>query len=428
MHVKTYTGTNSQELLAQIKAELGPEAVILGNRSFRKDGVRCHEVTAGVERALFNGSGGSGGNGGGNGRGAHGAGLNTPAGKKSAVTPARSHGKAASNMQQVSDILQAALGNPTGANSGLGSGMGVNTNPPGWTEWHKEWLQIKEHLFALMKPSIQMERLTPRQRVALEYLQREGVSDIVALELYKHLLASPGASVLESLGNMVPIRTWGLEEWQERIHLMCGPFGAGKTTSAIRMALALRRQKSDMKIAFINADCNRASGRLILRHWAELSDFTCYEAPDAGAMRKALTASAGADRVFIDMPALGRDENLCGLKARLGLTEVDAPTHLVLPPHHDSLQISAFLSRYEVLGQGSLVWSKLDEAVSYGGLVNVAAACKLPVSSLSHGPGLQRSLSPATEPLLWRLIFKRQLPGEGTSFTENLAAHSPIGA
>lgn len=418
MHVKTYTGTNSQELLAQIKAELGPEAVILGNRSFRKDGVRCHEVTAGVERALF----GKGSSAAGNGKSAA-----KSAGANGKSASAKGHSaQNASNMQQVTDILNAAIGSGAGLGaSGMGSG---GTNPPGWTEWHKEWLQIKEHLFALMKPSIQMERLTPRQRVALEYLQREGVSDVVALELYRHLLASPGASVLESLGNMVPVRTWGLEEWQQRIHLISGPFGAGKTTSAIRMALALRSQKPDMKIAFINADCTRASGRLILRHWAELSDFTCYEASDAGAMRKALTASADADRVFIDMPALGREENLHDVKARLGLGDVDAPTHLVMPPHHDSMQISAFLSRYEVRGTGSLIWSKLDEAVSYGGLVNVAAACKMPVSSLSHGPGLQRSLSPATETLLWRLIFKRQLPGETPAPVAQSSAHSPIGA
>ncbi|MEG2173424.1 MAG: flagellar biosynthesis protein FlhF [Desulfovibrionaceae bacterium] len=405
MHVKTYTGTNSQELLSQIKTELGPEAVILGNRSFRKDGVRCHEVTAGVERALF-------GNGGGNGN----ASFN---GQGRTGTKAKQAPNANPQLEQVSNILQAAISN---GHANMGG------TPPGWTEWHKEWLQIKEHLFALMKPSIQMDRLSPRQRVALEYLQREGVSDIVALELYKHLLSSPGASVLESLGTMVPVRTWGLDAWRERIHVISGPFGVGKTTSAIRMALALRRQKTDIVIAFINADCHRASGRLMLRHWAELSDFSCYEAPDAGAMRKALSASAGADKVFIDLPALGREETLEMLKARLGLGDSNAPTHLVMSPHHDSMQISAFLARYEVHGAGSLVWSKLDEAVSYGGLVNVAAACKMPISSLSHGPGLQRTLSPATEPLLWRLIFKRQLPSETPSSMEAPAVHSPIGA
>ena len=61
---------------------------------------------------------------------------------------------------------------------------------------------------------------------------------------------------------------------------------------------------------------------------------------------------------------------------------------------------------------GSLVWTKLDEAVSFGSIVNVACAAGLPVSALSFGAELKESLAPATEPLIWRLIFKRQIPGQ----------------
>jgi flagellar biosynthesis protein FlhF len=35
----------------------------------------------------------------------------------------------------------------------------------------------------------------------------------------------------------------------------------------------------------------------------------------------------------------------------------------------------------------------------------------LPVSALSFGPGLGNSLAPARENMLWRLLFKRELPG-----------------
>ena len=116
MQVKTFTGHSSQEVLAQVKAEMGSEAVILANRTYRKNGVVCHEITAGLER-------------------------------------------------------QASGPPPDAATDSLG-------------EWQREWLQIKDHLFALMKPAIQLDRLTPRQRVALEYLQREGVSDAVTVGLY----------------------------------------------------------------------------------------------------------------------------------------------------------------------------------------------------------------------------------------------------
>ena len=70
------------------------------------------------------------------------------------------------------------------------------------------------------------------------------------------------------------------------------------------------------------------------------------------------------------------------------------------------------MQRYKSSGPGSIVWTKLDEAVSFGNIVNVACQAGLPVSALSFGAELKESLAPATEPLVWRLIFKRQLPGQ----------------
>ena len=352
MQVKTFTGATSQEVLARVKAEMGPDAVILGNRTYRKNGVVCHEITAGLERP---------------GPGA---------------APAATGGE---------------------------------TPPSGWSEWHKEWMQIKDQLYALMKPAIQLERLTPRQRVALEYLQREGVADSVAVGLYNRLLADPGASVLECLAGMVPVRPWGAAEWPQRLHLLTGPFGAGKTTTALRFALQLRAHDAGLTVAFINADCLRGNGRLVLRHWAELSGFAYLEAPDRESMARALTQTSGADAVFIDVPGMTAGETLAEWRAAMGLDAVaadEAASHLVMAPFCDAIQTKEFLGRYHAEGPASLVWTKLDEAVSFGTIVNVGAGAKLPVSALSYGAELKESLSPATEPLIWRLVFKRQIPGQ----------------
>ena len=352
MQVKTFTGATSQEVLARVKAEMGPDAVILGNRTYRKNGVVCHEITAGLERP----------------------GPGTP---------------------------------PAGA--------GGETSPSGWSEWHKEWMQIKDQLYALMKPAIQLERLTPRQRVALEYLQREGVADSVAVGLYNRLLADPGSSVLECLAGMVPVRPWGAADWPQRLHLLTGPFGAGKTTTALRFALQLRAHDAGLTVAFINADCLRGNGRLVLRHWAELSGFAYLEAPDRESMARALTQTSGADAVFIDVPGMAAGETLAEWRAAMGLDAVaadEAASHLVLAPFCDAIQTKEFLGRYHAEGPASIVWAKLDEAVSFGTIVNVGAGAKLPVSALSYGAELKESLSPATEPLIWRLVFKRQIPGQ----------------
>ncbi len=348
MQVKTFTGASSQEVLAQVKAELGPDAVILGNRSFRRNGVVCHEITAGIDR-----------------------GQASEASAPSAPTP------------------------------------------PGWGEWHREWLKIKDNLFALMKPAIQLERLSPRQRVALEYLQREGVCDEVAVELYKRLLADPEASVLECLGQTLPVKPWSAENWPERVHLLCGPYGAGKTSTALRLAMLRRQADPALRIAFVNADCLRGNGRLILRHWAELSNFAYLEAGDRESMCRALNTLKGAQLIFIDCPGLGREANFTDWREEMGLGvnfSESSASHLTLNPFSTPEQYQDFLRRYHNDGSASLIWTKLDESVNFGNLVNVAHNTKLPVAALSFGAELKQSLAPASESLVWRLIFKRQLP------------------
>lgn len=367
MQVKTFTGASSQEVLARVKAEMGPDAVILGNRTYRKNGVVCHEITAGLERQ--------------------------------------------------------DPGAPSAAS-------GADMFPSGWSEWHREWMQIKDQLFALMKPAIQLERLTPRQRVALEYLQREGVADSIAVGLYNRLLAKPGASVLECLSGMVPVRQWNAAEWPQRLHLLTGPFGAGKTTTALRFALQLRARDAALRIAFVNADCLRGNGRLVLRHWAELSGFAYLEAPDRESMAHALTAAEEADVVFIDVPGMAAGETLTAWRAAMGLDAVavdEAACHLILAPFCDALQTKEFLGRYHAEGPASIVWAKLDEAVSFGSIVNVGAGTQRPVSALSYGAELKESLSPATEPLIWRLIFKRQIPGQQAPAGARVAAKTGAG-
>lgn len=355
MQVKTFTGATSQEVLAMVKAEMGPDAVILGNRTYRNNGVVCHEITAGLER----------------------------------------------DSQRSPQAL-----------AGFGGSADMPSTPGGWNEWHREWMRIKDQLFALMKPAIQMERLSPRQRVALEYLQREGVTDDVAVDLYRRLLANPGSSVLECLSGMVPVRPYGPEMWPQRIQFLAGPSGSGKTTVGLRFALYLRRCDAAGKIAFINGDCLRGNGRLVLRHWAELSNFAYLEAPDKDAMKRALVATGSFDWVFVDTPGLAGGQALMEWQREMGLDNLDAAQHVSLAPFCEKMQIKEFLARYKSFFPGSLVWTKLDEAASFGNIVNVARDSGMAVSALSYGPELKESMAPATEALVWRLIFKRQLPGQ----------------
>ncbi len=109
MQIKTYTGRNATAVLAKVKAELGPDAVILSSRECREGGRAWHEMSVGIEHAAAPGAAGAGG--------------------------------------------------PSFGSGGPGGPGG--SVPPGWEEWHREWGQMKEHLFALMKPALRMEDLGP---------------------------------------------------------------------------------------------------------------------------------------------------------------------------------------------------------------------------------------------------------------------------
>jgi flagellar biosynthesis protein FlhF len=287
--------------------------------------------------------------------------------------------------------------------------------------WQQEWAGIRRHLLALMKPALRLDLLEERQRSAVEYLHGDGVNDQALLELYRHLRERPGASVLEPLAAMLPVKPWGLEHWPQRLHLVAGPFGAGKTTTAVRLALGLQKARPGIRVCLVNADVERGNGRLLLKHYAGLSALSYREAGNAREMAEALAEEDSRDfeRIIVDLPGLGRSAQLRDLASSLALDRFfssearetrQAALHLVCSPHYADDMQRSLLERYRLDLPASIVWSKLDECGSYGAVLNLAVASGLPVSCFSFGPGLLNTLIPADQPRLWKLLFRHELP------------------
>jgi flagellar biosynthesis protein FlhF len=349
MRVKTFRGGSAKSVLEQVKAELGSEAVILDTQTRRENGRCVCEVTAALETDN--------------------AGETEP-------------------------------------------DLGLDAGPrPGWGQWHQEWDQIKSHLYALARAKADLSVLTPRQRMPLEYLEAQGVADGAILALWQRLKADRKLSALTVLGDMVTVKPFAADSWPQRLHVLAGPSGCGKTSAVLRLALRAKRERAKAKVLVVNADCLQGKGRLVLKHYAELSGLTYAELSTAADLSRLVTEHRDAHRIFVDLPALPADLDLERYLGLLGLAgREDCVAHLVLPPHLAPGQYAAFLKRYRSTKTASLVWTKLDEACTYGAVVNVAQATGLPVSALSFGPGLKDSLVPAERLALWRLLFKQEMP------------------
>lgn len=293
---------------------------------------------------------------------------------------------------------------PQGAPDGL-------ETPPGWGQWNREWDQIKTHLMALMRPQFDLGALAPRQRMPLEHLESEGVGQGVIMALWRELKERPKTSVLEPLARMVKAAPFNPGRWSQRLHAVAGPAGAGKTTSLLRMALMHKHARPDDDVLVLNADVLHGKGRLFLKHYCDLSGLAYREARSAADLTKILGNAGGCARVFIDLPAVPRGATLEATLGLLGLgQETDLAVHLVLSPIFGPTQAEAYVRRHASDKTASIIWTKLDEACTFGALVNVAFATGLPVSALSYGQGLRGSMAAAEQVMLWRLIFKGEMP------------------
>jgi flagellar biosynthesis protein FlhF len=384
--------------MERIKCELGPGAVILSTRNFRENGQKLCEITAGVDQS---------------------APVRRPAAAEKAAAPSARPAAAGGGKGPdacgapggaADDLSAAPAFGGTGGTGGPGEAPG--DAPVGWARWHEEWTSLKGHLLAFMKPQMDLSALSPRQRLAMEHLEREGVSDDVLLRLFHALKDDPKASVLAPLARLATARPWCARNHGAAFQAVAGPHGVGRTTALLRMALALKAENPALRVCLVTADA-RGGARSQLKRYADLCDFAYREISNPVECAALARERPEFDRVLVDLPCPGRGERLEDALGRLGLARIpDLAVHLVLAPYFSPQQYAAFADQYHCAALASLIWTKLDETCTFGALVNVAADLGLPVSAVSCGPGLKNTLAPADAATLWRALFKHELPGD----------------
>jgi flagellar biosynthesis protein FlhF len=380
MRVRTFRDKSMARVLARIKSEMGPDAVILSNQTVRENGQCLCEIMAAVESDE----------------------QAQPAPAKDKVVP----------IPQAAPKAPSPKGRTRAARPEAEAVPEIAIPAPSGDDWRREWDTIRDHMLALIKPGLEFDRLEPRQRLALQYLEREGVDDAVLLTLFKSLAERGERTVLTALSRMVGVRPLPSAQWPQRIHVLAGPSGAGKTTAALRLALARKRLSPNTPVTVV-ALWDAASGTSLLKRYAELSGLAFRAVSSPEEFRELCGHLGKTGWAFAEMPCLRGEETMDGRLRAMGMAgHPDVAVHLVLSPTCATAQLRAYAARHKAAAPGSIVWTKLDEACNFGALINVAHAVGLPVSALSHGPELTRNLSMATANEVWKLIFKHQLPGE----------------
>jgi flagellar biosynthesis protein FlhF len=209
---------------------------------------------------------------------------------------------------------------------------------------------------------------------------------------------------------------------------LVGPTGVGKTTTTAKLAARFVLKHGAEKLALLTTDSFRIGAHEQLRIYGDILGVPVHAVKDASDLRIALSALAQKHLVIIDTVGMSqRDRNLSEQIAMLA--GAPAPVQRVLllngASHGDTLNEVVHAYRNDATPGGGVdgcIISKLDEATHLGSVLDVVIRHRLPVFYASTGQRVPEHLELARGDLLVERAFA--MPRRGSVFAEAQAARS----
>jgi len=170
-----------------------------------------------------------------------------------------------------------------------------------------------------------------------------------------------------------------------RIVVLVGPTGVGKTTTIAKLA-AINKLVSGLDVALISADTYRIGAIEQLRTFAGIADIPMEVVYKPAEVAQMLRKFRTKDIVFFD--TVGRSQrskkDLNDLAKFVAAADPDE-THLVLSASTNIKTSEDIIDQFKVVKPNRLIFSKLDEAVTYGPLLSIMHRHHLPISYVTTG-------------------------------------------
>jgi len=190
-----------------------------------------------------------------------------------------------------------------------------------------------------------------------------------------------------------------------RIVAMIGPTGVGKTTTIAKLA-AQHALMEDRRVGLLTVDTYRVAAVDQLRTFADIMRIPVKVASTPEEARSRLSALGGRDLVLVD--TAGRSQNAEQRVRELGeLMQALEPDeiHLVVSATTKAEDMVAIVREFGKLGANRLVFTKIDETSVYGPLLTAAHVAGLPVSYLATGQKVPEDLEVAVTERLVDLVL-----------------------
>lgn len=378
MKVKRYIVSDMNEAMIKIKNELGIDAVILNTRKIKTGGFfkffrkPLLEVVAAIDEPLVQ------------------VPLNKPVKAKEAVEPVIEKPRESLNVES--------------------------------KDHSNEFLELKEMVTNLIRKVETIEHQSPLkvstpEEKYVELLKgldiQESISkkimEIVQRQItiqdknHETILNAMKVIAREYLGEIRTIDTDILN--RPNVYMFLGPTGVGKTTTLAKIAarLALVDNK---KIGLITADTYRIAAVEQLKTYSEILGIPLEVVYEADELKEALDKFKDKDYILID--TAGRSHKSKELKSdfdELARHIDDMKIFLVMSMTTSFKDLKSIIESYQFLKDYRLLFTKLDEATSYGNILNLKVLTGKPLSYFTIGQSVPDDIEVADKERIIQYIF-----------------------
>jgi len=241
-------------------------------------------------------------------------------------------------------------------------------------------------------------RREPLKARVLADLANLGLDRSLALQIVGDLPAGMGSDALQRmsyamLARRIPVCAPPVE--RTGALLLAGPPGGGKTTTLSKLAARYVLEQDAANLLLLSADDERIGSHEQLRGLGRLLGVRVEVVVGAKALAARIEALPGR-MILIDTPGVAsRDRNAAEQYRALRQRCKGLQTMLVLPASAQGGVIDDAIDHFGVGVSSCCALTRIDEAVSLGGVLSALARSLLPVAYCCDGPRIPEDLKPA---------------------------------
>lgn len=369
MKIKRYTAVSMRAALAQVRAEQGPDAVILSTCR-AAEGI---EVVAAVDydESLMAASGRQ-------------RGAAAPAADATAVA---------------NGVASAAAAAPAAVKAAPDPGLAHLRR-----ELHDMRALLQSELASLSWRDGRL-REPLRARVLDGLLELDVAADVAkalaALAPRHSSLGNPAHIPLALLVRHLPL----VEDRSCEVGgvvAVVGPTGVGKTTTIAKLAARWSLRHGSADLALVSTDGQRIGAREQLQTYARILGVPMLAANGGEQLAGALHGLRHKRLVLIDTAGVGpRDARLSEQLAALRFGAAGARVLLALPAQAEERALQQIAAAFGRLRPAACILTKIDEAASLGAAMSAAIRNRLPIAYLCNGQRVPDDLHSAHQRGVW---------------------------